>query len=452
MTKVKPQVCVHWFRRDLRVFDNQGFFRALTEHGDVLPLFIFDTNILDRLEQKADRRVDFIHRTLVQIKEELERRGGTLLIENGAPEVVWKRLTEQYDITAVTTNHDHEPYAIQRDAAVGALLKANGIAFRTYKDISIFERNEVVKDDGLPYTVFTPYGRKWKSLLTPEHTMPFRSDEQLGRLWKTAPMPMPALRDIGFEPTDVQVAPTQVPDAILKHYAETRDLPGITGTSRMSVHLRFGTVSVRALVREAQAKSDTWLNELIWREFFMQLLWHFPHVVHRAFKPAYDNIAWTNEPGHFHAWCEGRTGYPFVDAGMREMAATGLMHNRARMVTASFLTKHLLTDYRLGEAWFAEHLLDLELSSNNGNWQWASGSGCDASPWFRIFNPALQLDRFDAHRQYVKQWVPEYGTAAYPRPIVVHTAARVRAIATYKAGLAEVQGIAARGIKTLSNG
>lgn len=449
MNMQKPKVSIHWFRRDLRVFDNHGLYRALMEHGEVLPLFIFDSTILERLEHKADRRVDFIHRVLAKVKEELERQGGTLLIEHGTPEVVWQRLAEQYDITAVTANHDHEPYAIQRDEAVGMLLKAKGIAFRTFKDISIFERNEVVKEDGLPYTVFTPFGRKWKAHLTSEHTRPFPSEAQLGRLWKTAPLPMPSLADIGFEVTDLQIPPATVPGAILKNYAETRNLPGIAGTSRMSVHLRFGTVSVRALVRVAQAESDTWLNELIWREFFMQLLWHYPHVVYKAFKPAYDHIAWTNDPAHFHAWCQGRTGYPFVDAGMRELAATGLMHNRARMVTASFLTKHLLTDHRLGETWFAQHLLDFELSSNNGNWQWASGSGCDASPWFRIFNPALQLDRFDPHRHYVKQWVPEYGTAAYPRPIVAHAAARDKAIATYKAGLAEAQGKEFQVIKAL---
>ncbi|MEO8733541.1 MAG: deoxyribodipyrimidine photo-lyase, partial [Flavobacteriales bacterium] len=387
MSADRPKVSIHWFRRDLRVADNHGLFRALVEHGDVLPLFIFDTHILDRLENKADRRVDFIHRALLDLKKQLEARGGSLLIQNGSPEKVWQQLTERYDITAVTANHDHEPYALERDARVLDLLREKGISFRTFKDISIFERNEVMKDDGGPYTVFTPYSRKWKALFTPDMAATFESETGLDRLWKTPPLPFPALEDLGFLATDLRVPPSHVEDDLLAHYAETRNIPGIAGTSRMSVHLRFGTVSPRALVRQALAMSETYLNELIWREFFMQVLWHFPKVIDGSFKPAYDNIAWENDESQFNAWCEGRTGYPLVDAGMRELAATGLMHNRVRMVTASFLTKHLLIDWRWGEAWFAEKLLDFELSSNNGNWQWASGSGCDAAPWFRIFNP-----------------------------------------------------------------
>lgn len=329
------------------------------------------------------------------------------------------------------------PMPLQRDEAVRLLLKKNGIPFHTFKDISIFERDEVVKEDGYPYTVFTPYSRKWKERCKPELVAPFHSENEMKGLWKTAPLQFPTLSSIGFLPTDLQVPPAQVSDEVLKHYAETRNLPGIAGTSRMSVHLRFGTVSVRALVRKAMERGETYLNELIWREFFMQMLWHFPRVVHESFKPAYDHIEWTNDPAFFHAWSEGRTGFPFVDAGMRELMATGLMHNRVRMVTASFLAKHLLTDPRLGEAWFAAHLLDFELSSNNGNWQWASGSGCDASPWFRVFNPTLQQQRFDLDLRYVKRWIPEYGTARYPLPIVDHATARNKALATYKAGLSQ---------------
>lgn len=433
----EPRVAIHWFRRDLRLTDNHGLFRALTEHGDVLPLFIFDTHILDRLEHQTDRRVDLIHRALDRIRKPIEERGGALLVEHGRPEEIWPRLLEKYTITAVTANHDHEPYAVQRDAAVHALLAAHGVPFHTFKDISIFERSEVLKDDGGPYTVFTPYARKWRSLFRPEMANAFPSERHLDRLALQGPLPFPALGAIGFTATDLQVPPLKLPEGLLKNYAKTRDIPGVEGTSHMSTHLRFGTVSVRKLVRQALEESDTYMNELIWREFFMQILWHFPHVVRQAFKPAYDHIAWANDERLFQAWCEGRTGYPLVDAGMRELAATGLMHNRVRMVTASFLCKHLLIDWRWGEAWFAKALLDFELSSNNGNWQWASGSGCDAAPWFRVFNPTLQLEKFDPSLTYVKRWVKEYTNTNYPRPIVVHKAARARAIETYQRGLKE---------------
>ncbi|MBX2979951.1 MAG: deoxyribodipyrimidine photo-lyase [Flavobacteriales bacterium] len=431
---MKPRLSIHWFRRDLRLADNHGFFRALSEHGDVLPLFIFDTEILDKLEDKADRRVDFIHRALSGMQEELLKRGSTLLVEHGKPIEVWKRLMERFEITAVTTNHDHEPYANARDTAVGELLAAHGVPFRTFKDISIFERGEVLKDDGGPYTVYTPYMRKWRAQFSPSMANAFPSGENLHRLWQREAFALPGLAEIGFRPTDLDVPPKDVEDSLLRHYDRTRDLPAIPGTSRMSVHLRFGTVSPRALVRQSLAISDKYLNELIWREFYMQILWHFPHV-ERAFKPAYDNIEWRHDEREFKAWCEGRTGYPMVDAGMRELNATGLMHNRVRMVVASFLTKHLLLDWRWGEAYFAAKLLDFELSSNNGGWQWASGSGCDAAPYFRVFNPRLQLEKFDPQLKYVKKWLPEHGSANYVPPMVVHEKARARAIATYKAGL-----------------
>lgn len=431
---MKPRIAIHWFRRDLRLEDNHGLFRALSEHGEVLPLFIFDTEILDRLEDKHDRRVDLIHRVLQDLQGKLEQRGSTLVVEHGRPLDVWKRLLDRFEVTAVTANHDHEPYAQQRDKAVGELLAAHGIPFRTFKDISIFERNEVVKDDGGPYTVYTPYMRKWKSLFDPAMARAFPSEAHLDRLHRTGHAAMPALEQLGFLPTDLAIPPLQVSDELLRHYEHTRDLPAVEGTSRMSTHLRFGTVSVRALVRRSLALSPKYLNELIWREFFMQVLWHFPNT-HQAFKPAYDRIAWRHDEVDLQRWSEGRTGYPLVDAGMRELNATGLMHNRVRMVVASFLTKHLLLDWRLGEAVFAAKLLDFELSSNNGGWQWASGSGCDAAPYFRVFNPTLQLQRFDPSLTYVKRWVKEYGTSNYPRPMVVHEEARARALATYKAAL-----------------
>jgi len=347
---------------------------------------------------------------------------------------VWQRLLERFEVTAVTTNHDHEPYAIERDKAVAGLFAAHGIPFRTFKDISIFERAEVVKDNGGPYTVYTPFMKKWRSLFTPDMAAPYPSEEHLHRLWKCAPLPIPSLEAIGFHPTDLQAPPTTLSEDLLQNYAETRDIPSVVGTSRMSTHLRFGTVSVRALVRCSLRSSPKYLNELIWREFFMQILWHFPHP-EKAFKPAYDRIAWRHDEADFARWKEGRTGYPLVDAGMRELLATGLMHNRVRMVVASFLTKHLLLDWRWGEAWFAQQLLDFELSSNNGGWQWASGSGCDAAPYFRVFNPRLQLEKFDHALKYVKKWVPEYGSANYPQPMVVHETARARALHTYKTGL-----------------
>lgn len=430
----RPRISIHWFRRDLRLEDNHGLFRALAEHGDVLPLFIFDTTILDRLPARHDRRVDHIHRTLESLQQKLVQAGGTMRVEYGKPLDIWKRLLSEYDISAVTANHDHEPYAVARDGEVGDLLRSHGVAFRTFKDISIFERGEVLKDDGKPYTVFTPYARKWRALFKPGMDDAFPSDLYLDRLWRSAPLPLPPITAIGFHPTDVQVPEGNIGRNLLARYGQDRDIPAVNGTSRMSTHLRFGTVSVRELVRKGRSLSDVYLNELIWREFFMQVLWHFPHP-EQAFKPAYDRIAWRGDSAGFQAWCEGRTGYPLVDAGMRELNATGLMHNRVRMVTASFLTKHLLVDWRLGEAYFAQHLLDLELSSNNGGWQWASGSGCDAAPYFRVFNPRLQQEKFDPQLNYVKKWVPEYGTANYATPIVVHEVARKRAIETYKKAL-----------------
>lgn len=431
---MKPRVAVHWFRRDLRLSDNHGLFRALSEHANVLPLFIFDTEILDRLEDKRDRRIDFIHRTLVEINHQLAQHGSGLLVEHGRPIEVWKALLERFDVTAVTVNHDHESYGQKRDHEVAELLAVRGIQLRSFKDISIFERNEVVKNDGLPYTVYTPYMRKWHERFTPEMSLAFPSEEHLAALWKWDAQAIPDLDTLGFEQCELEIPSLDASEHLLLNYGETRDFPALAGTTRTSTHLRFGTVSVRELVRRSLNTSPKYLNELIWREFYMQILWHFPdHGT--AFKPAYDNIAWLPDEDGFRRWCEGRTGYPLVDAGMRELNATGLMHNRVRMVVASFLTKHLLIDWRWGEAYFAAKLLDFELSSNNGGWQWASGSGCDAAPYFRVFNPTLQMQRFDPQLKYVKKWVPEFGTANYVQAMVVHEVARQRAIQTYKQGL-----------------
>jgi deoxyribodipyrimidine photo-lyase len=431
----KPRVSIHWFRRDLRTADNHGLYRALQDHGAVLGLFIFDVEILSRLEDREDRRVDFIHRALTGLRYEIGEAGGGILVEHGQPLEAWRRVLEKFEVTAVTTNHDHEPRAIARDKAVGELLASRGIPFRTFKDTSVFERDEVMKGDGTPYTVFTPYSRRWRESWTPECVRPFPSARHLDRLWRSRSLPMPSLGDIGFRETDLDVPSHRLPVALLRHYPKTRDFPAVAGTSRLGVHLRFGTVSPRAIAARAREESDTFLNELIWREFFMQILWHHPRVERRPFRAEYEAVPWSRDDAAFAAWCEGCTGYPIVDAGMRELRATGFMHNRVRMVTASFLAKHLLVDWRLGEAWFARWLLDFELSSNNGNWQWAAGCGCDAAPYFRVFSPERQQEKFDPDGAYVRRWIPELGTTDYPQPIVDHAFARKRAIETYRKAL-----------------
>lgn len=426
-----------WFRRDLRLNDNHGLYRALTSGAPVLPVFIFDRHILERLEDRDDRRVSFIHAHVSQLHHAISAAGGALHVEYGTPQEVMAQLIATHRIAAVHTNHDHEPYARERDRAIGDMLAAQGIAFHTHKDQVMFERDEVTKDDGKPYTVFTPYSRKWRAAIALTGVPQYPSEANLHGLLKSPALPMPTLGDIGFVHADHEVSAAPPTAALLERYADERNFPAKGGSSGIGVHLRFGTVSVRDMVRLATAHSDIWLNELIWREFFMQVLWHFPHVVNGAFRPAYDRIAWRNDPAHFEAWCEGRTGYPMVDAGMRQLRATGHMHNRVRMVVASFLTKHLLIDWRLGEAWFARWLMDFDLSANNGNWQWAAGTGCDAAPYFRIFDPTAQLKRFDPQLEYVERWAPEHAKGTGPRPIVDHAAARLRALDTYKTALAQ---------------
>lgn len=437
MNASRPSVSIHWFRHDLRLEDNHALFRALNEQGRVLPLFIFDTGILDRLEDRADRRMGFIHRRLLELKAVIEAQGGALLVKHGGTLEAWMRILERYDVKAVYAARDHEPYARERDRQVAALLQHHHIPFITCKDQTVFERDEVMKDDGTPYTVYTPYMKRWRSLLRPEHLASYPSEGLLHRFARLGTLPFPSLSDLGFGPSDHALPEARMDDGTLKAYAEQRDRPDLPGTTLLSSHLRFGTLSIRAVMRTAMALSEKLVNELAWREFYMQILWHFPHVVDHAFKPAYDRIEWRNDTEQFEAWCEGRTGYPLVDAGMHELNATGLMHNRVRMVVASFLTKHLLIDRRWGEAYFAAKLLDFELSSNNGNWQWAAGSGCDAAPYFRVFNPAIQLARFDPQLKYVKQWLPGWPSANYARPIVVHEKARDRAIKVYRDALGE---------------
>jgi deoxyribodipyrimidine photo-lyase len=424
-----------WFRRDLRLVDNQGLYQALNQATRVLPIFIFDTDILDPLEDPVDRRVNFIYKQLQHIKQTLEQQGSSLLVCYGKPLDIYRVLIEQLPIQAVYTNHDYEPYARRRDQAIQDLLTAYHIPFHTFKDQVIFEKNEIMKDSGEPYTVFTPYMKKWKAQFTNSLAQSFDTSSYYQNLLQLPPLPLITLPAMGFQNQAYDFPSSEIDLALIKQYAKTRDIPGTKGTSRLSVHLRFGTISIRTVTRLAMVHNESWLNELIWRNFYMMILWHFPYVTERAFKPAYDNIAWVNNPDHFQAWCEGKTGYPIVDAGMNELNQTGYMHNRLRMITASFLTKHLLIDWRWGEAYFAQKLLDYELASNNGSWQWAAGSGCDAAPYFRIFNPILQTQKFDPDLTYIKRWNPQFQTVNHPKPIVDHQAARERALQAYKKAL-----------------
>ena len=430
---MKEKINIFWFRRDLRLNDNAGFFHALNSGMKVLPVFIFDTEILSKLSAKNDARVTFIYHELKKLKGELEKRGSTIKIMHSSPLEAFKQLFNEFNIHSVFTNTDYEPYAIERDKKIKAFVESHSCAFLSFKDQVIFEPNEVLKPDGNPYTIFTPYSKKWKAQLGKIST--FQSERLLENLVQLKPIEIPALEKLGFVESK-QIFPNQSTNAeIIKNYENLRDIPGIQGTSRLGVHLRFGTIGIRALVEKASKLSEVFLNELIWREFFMQILWHFPKVVNKAFKPKYDLIEWRNNEDEFKKWCTGNTGFPLVDAGMRELNETGFMHNRVRMLTASFLSKHLLIDWRWGEAYFAEKLLDYELAANNGNWQWAAGCGCDAAPYFRIFNPETQLKKFDPQLKYVLKWVPEFGTVAYPRPIVDHKLARERVLLTYKKAL-----------------
>lgn len=437
----KQKITLFWHRRDLRLHDNAGLYHALQSGTAVLPLFVFDRTILDKLEEKQDRRVEFIHQALGTMQEQLASMGSSLLVRYGNPADIWEELTQTYAIEAVYTNHDYEPYARERDEAIATMLNNKGIDFHTFKDQVIFEKEEILTGQGTPYTVFTPYSRKWKEKLHDSeekgyYIKPYPTEDYFDRFFSTPTLPLPTLEVMGFEPVGEEFPGKKVRDELLEKYADTRDYPAVPGTSRLSVHLRFGTVSIRELARKGLNHSDTWLNELIWRDFYHQILWNFPHVGHdKAFRPEYDRMQWRNNEMEFKAWCEGKTGYPMVDAGMRELNATGFMHNRVRMVTASFLVKHLLIDWRWGEAYFAKKLLDFDLAANNGGWQWAAGSGTDAAPYFRIFNPTSQAQKFDPQLAYLKKWIPELNSLTYPTPIVDHKMARERCLKAYKEAL-----------------
>lgn len=427
---------IHWFRRDLRWNDNRALHAALSSGHRVLLLFIFDENILQHLEDKQDARVTFLHNRMSVLCNEAQAKGSDIYVAHGNPHDVLLELIAKLDVRGVYANEDYEPYALERDGLLTTALSTQDILLHTFKDHVIKAPGEVVKPDGTPYTVFTPFSKRWHANLTEDDMEASPSEQHLDQLAKWQHKGMPSLQKMGFTPSEVAIPEANVTPQLLKQYAEMRDTPSVRGTSRVSVHLRFGTVSIRDMARQGFAHSEKWLTELIWRDFYQSVMHAFPHSMKDAFRAKYDRIPWRHDDAHFAAWKEGKTGYPIVDAGMRELNATGFMHNRVRMVVASFFCKHLLLDWRLGERYFAEKLLDFELASNVGGWQWASGSGCDAAPYFRVFNPTSQLQKFDAQLSYVKQWVPEFGTDAYPEPIVEHKFARQRAIDTYKSALA----------------
>lgn len=436
---MKNSVAVFWFRRDLRLDDNAALYHALTSGSKVLPVFIFDKAILDLLEDKADRRVHFIHNVLQKIHEKLIKLGSSLVVEYGTPLEVWKKFADVYSISSVYANHDYEPYAKERDESIRRFLESKNIAFNTFKDQVVFEKDEVLKDDRTPYTVWTPYSKKWKERLNDFYLKSYPTEANFGSFQPMQPLPLPALEAIGFKTTEARFPPDHVPDELIQNYSKQRDIPGINGTSRLSVHLRFGTISIRKLIRHARSLSEKFTNELIWREFYQMILWHFPHVVNASFRPEYDLITWRNNEQEYKRWCSGQTGFPIVDAGMRQLNETGYMHNRVRMIVASFLTKDLLIDWRWGESYFAAKLLDFDLASNNGGWQWAAGTGVDAAPYFRIFNPAEQTKKFDPDFTYIKKWVPEFLDPSYPSPMIDHQMARTRTLSAYKIALDQKQ-------------
>ena len=444
-------VSFFWFRRDLRLEDNAGLYHALRGPNPVLPIFIFDREILDDLTDKKDARVEFIHHAVSDLKTRLEAMGSTLIVRYGNPQEIWPELLQTFNVGAVYTNHDFEPYALKRDGDLRQLFSAQSIDFQTFKDHVIFEKDEVLKGDGTPYTVFTPYSRRWLEKLQTQwrkvpdaagemqeisfYLTPYPTEKYFDNFLKIKASEMISLEAMGFEPAGIEFPSITVARSLIRNYDKTRDIPSLPGTSRLGIHFRFGTISIREKARHAQGLNATYLNELIWRDFYSQILGNFPHVVGNPFRPQYDRVEWRNAPEDLEKWQNGQTGYPIVDAGMRELNATGFMHNRVRMIVASFLSKHLLLDWRLGEAYFAQKLLDFDLASNSGGWQWAAGCGTDAAPYFRIFNPAEQTKKFDPEHKYIKKWVPEFGTLKYAKPMVEHTFARERCLKTYKAAL-----------------
>lgn len=442
--EIKPNsieqiVNIFWFRRDLRLQDNAGLYHALRSPYPVIPIFIFDRNILDKIEHKSDRRVEFIYISLLEIQNQLIQIGSSLETYYGFPEEIYQLLLNKYRIDSVFVNSDYEPYARERDETVRKILKESGASLHNFKDQVIFEQGEILKDDQTPYTIFTPYSKRWKDLLNKFYLKSYPTNKYFHNFYKQAAVSLLLPESFGFTRIATDFPVKNPPKEIFEKYDQQRDIPGIEGTSRLSIHLRFGTISIRKLAAMAWQVNEIFLNELIWRDFYQMILWHFPQLGRgKSFKPEYDFIQWRNNELEFEKWCNGMTGYPIVDAGMRQLNETGYMHNRLRMITASFLTKHLLIDWRWGEAYFAEKLLDFDLASNNGGWQWSAGSGCDAAPYFRIFNPHIQTKKFDPDLTYIRKWVPELEDLNYPQPIVDHEFARRRALSVYASALKKI--------------
>ena len=431
---MKQKISVFWFRRDLRLEDNHGLYEALKGPWPVLPIFIFDPAILTKLSSKVDARVEFILNAIQDLQDKFIFKGSSIQVFHASPSEAYEQLADQYDIQAIFCNHDYEKYAGLRDGLIQSWAGQKGIQFSTFKDQVIFEKDEVLSGQNTPYTVFTPYSRKWKEKLSNNPIQVFPS-ESLSN-YVAFESKLPSLESLGFQKAGLSFPGKEVANPLIQAYQAQRDFPAKNATSRLSVHLRFGTISIRSLVNQAVGLSETWLNELIWRDFYFNILFHFPHVSDgHAFRKEYDRMEWRNNEAEFEAWCSGQTGYPIVDAGMRELNATGFMHNRVRMIVASFLVKHLLIDWRWGEAYFAAKLMDFDFAANNGGWQWAAGCGCDAAPYFRVFNPTLQTQKFDKELAYIRKWVPEFQELSYPQPIVNHEFARARVLEAYKKAL-----------------
>ncbi|MEO9892624.1 deoxyribodipyrimidine photo-lyase [Aurantibacter sp.] len=434
---MKKEISLFWFRRDLRLEDNVGLTHALKGNYPVLPIFIFDKNILSKLP-RDDARLNFIYDTLEKINKTIEKDfKSSVAYLHDTPKEAFKKLMSEYDVQQVYTNSDYEPYAIKRDSQIKKLLSENKIELLTFKDQVIFEKNEVVKSDGEPYVVYTPFKNRWKEKFRVEKSIEIKNTTKYLKNLLQINLSNPQLSELGFEKSSIKVPEYNVTHTLIENYEKTRNFPAIkNGTSHLGPHLRFGTVSVRQMVKKAIAeKNEVFWNELIWREFFMQILWHFPHTVNKSFRPKYDRIDWRNNEKEFKKWCNGETGYALVDAGLRQLNQTGYMHNRVRMLVASFLCKHLLIDWRWGEAYFAEKLLDYDQSANVGNWQWAAGSGVDAAPYFRIFNPMTQVDKFDKKKEYINKWVTDLQELTYPSKMVDHKMARERCLTVYKEAL-----------------
>jgi deoxyribodipyrimidine photo-lyase len=427
----KSVVNIFWMRRDLRIEDNIGLFNALRMLENVLPLFIFDTNLFNSSESKNNLKINFLHKTLNRLKSQLNNIGSDIYVTSGNPVEVFKSLANEYHITNVYANNEYEPYSRQRDSEVEVFLNSKNIELHKYKDHVIFEKDELVKADGKPYTQFLAYKKKFLQKLNKEVVHEFYADKYSYNFFRISGLSFPTVEELGFEKTETDFPIRRLSSRLLENYIRDKEFPALNGSSRLSVHVRFGTISIRTVTAFAMIHSEGFLNELIWRNFFSSILWFYPWLVTQPFKMRYDKIRWENNKDHYKKWCEGETGYPLVDAGIRELNKTGYINNRVRMVVASFLVKHLLTDWKIGEEYFAEKLVDYDLASNNGNWQWIAGTGCESNPYFRVFNPVLQAEKFDKEFEYIKRWVPEFGTPDYPEPIVNHKEARERVIERY---------------------